>query len=401
MSPPPTSPSHALERLRADGYCVEIRENHLLVHEIPYVTLDRKVATGTLVSTLELAGDLPVANPYHVAMFVGQQPCAADGQPLQQIVHQVGRQELTPGVVVDFSFSHKPIERAGYTDYYEKMTTYANLLSGPAQQLEPSATARTYRVVSSDEAGGPFLFMDTAYYRGGAARANASLAGARVAIVGAGGTGSYVLDLLAKTHVAEIHVYDDDRYLQHNAFRAPGSTSIDELEGGPMKVVLHERRWAAMRIGVTGHPYRVDETNVGELDGMDCVFVCVDSDPVRASLVRHLEARGLTFVDTGMGLITVADGQQVQGQVRVTTSTPGTRGPARRHLPDEGAADGQPDDAYRTNIQMVELNALSAALAVVRWKKLRGFYADTESETTSIYTVDGNVIINDRPVDRA
>jgi hypothetical protein len=208
------------------------------------------------------------------------------------------------------------------------MTTYANILSGPAQQLDPSVTARTYRVAASAGAGGPFLYMDTAYYRGGAARANASLAGARVAIVGAGGTGSYVLDLLAKTHVAEIHLYDDDRYLQHNAFRAPGPTPIGELQGGPMKVVLYERRWADMRTGVIGHPYRVDETNVGELDGMDCVFVCVDSDPVRASLVRLLEGRGLTFIDTGMGLITVADGEQVQGQVRVTTSTPGR---ASRH----------------------------------------------------------------------
>ncbi len=44
---------------------------------------------------------------------------------------------------------------------------------------------------------------------------------------------------------------------------------------------------------------------------------------------------------------------------------------------------------------MVELNALSAALAVVRWKKLRGFYSDIESESTSIYAVDGNAIIND------
>ena len=401
MPPPPTSPSDALDRLRGDGYCVQIRDNHLLVHDVPYVTPDRTVETGTLVSTLELAGDLPVANPYHVAMFAGRQPCAADGKPLQQILHQVGRQELTPGVVVDFSFSHKPVGRAGYDDYYEKMTTYANILSSAAQQLEPTVTARTYRVAPSADAGGPFLYMDTAYYRGGAARANASLAGARVALVGAGGTGSYVLDLLAKTHVAEIHLYDDDRYLQHNAFRAPGPTPIDELQGGPVKVVLYERRWAAMRSGVIAHPYRIDETNVEELDGMDCVFVSVDSDPVRASLVRLLEARGLTFIDTGMGLITVAGGQQVQGQIRVTTSTPGTRGPARRHLPDESATDGQPDDAYRTNIQMVELNALSAALAVVRWKKLRGFYADTESETTSIYTVDGNAIINDRPQEGA
>jgi hypothetical protein len=184
MSPPPTSPSDALERLRADGYCVEIRDNHLLVHDVPYVTPDRTVATGTLVSTLELAGDLPVANPYHVVMFAGLQPCASDGQPLQQILHQAGRQALTPGVAVDSSFSHKPVGRPAYDDYYEKMTTYANLLSGPAQQLDPAVTARTYRVVASAGASGPFLYMDTAYYRGGAARPNASLAGARVAIVG-------------------------------------------------------------------------------------------------------------------------------------------------------------------------------------------------------------------------
>lgn len=395
MPPPPTSPSDALERLRADGYCVEIRDNHLLVHDIPYVAPDRTVASGTLVSTLELAGDVPVANPYHVAMFIGQQPCAAEGQPLHQILHQAGRQDLTASVVVDFCFSHKPVGKPGYEDYYEKMTTYANILSGPAQQLDASVTARTYRVVASGGDGGPFLYMDTAYYRGGAARANASLAGASVAIVGAGGTGSYILDLLGKTHIAEIHLYDDDRYLQHNAFRAPGPIPIDELQGGPLKVLLYQRRWAGMRTGVIAHPYRIDETNAAELDDMDCVFVCIDSDPVRASLVRLLEARGLTFIDTGMGLITVRPGEQVQGQARVTTSTPTTRDAARRHLPSRTAAGKQPDDAYQTNIQMVELNALSAALAVVRWKKLRGFYSDTESETTSIYAVDGNAIIND------
>jgi len=397
MSPPPTSPSDALERLRADGYCLEIRDGHLLVHDIPYVTPDRTVAAGVLVSPLELAGDLPAANPYHVAMFIGEQPCSAGGRPLSQMLHQVGKQALTPSVVVDFSFSHKPVGLPGYADYYEKMTTYANLLSGPAQQLDPDVTARTFRVVPTADAEGVFRYMDTAYYRGGAARANASLAGARVAIVGAGGTGSYVLDLLAKTHVAEIHLFDDDRYLQHNAFRAPGPTSLAELQGGPAKVALYESRWAAMRTGVIAHPYRVDESNVGELDGMDCVFVCVDSDPVRAALVRLLEFHGLTFIDTGMGLITVSDGQQVQGQVRVTTSTPSTRAGARRHLPDSTTTEGHDDDAYRTNIQMVELNALSAALAVIRWKKIRGFYTDTEAETTSIYAVDGNAIINERP----
>jgi hypothetical protein len=34
------------------------------------------------------------------------------------------------------------------------------------------------------------------------------------------------------------------------------------------------------------------------------------------------------------------------------------------------------DNIYRTNIQIGELNALNAALAVVKYKKVRGFYTD-------------------------
>ena len=34
-----------------------------------------------------------------------------------------------------------------------------------------------------------------------------------------------------------------------------------------------------------------------------------------------------------------------------------------------------PDDEYRTTIKTAELNALNASLAVIRYKQLRGFYA--------------------------
>ena len=34
----------------------------------------------------------------------------------------------------------------------------------------------------------------------------------------------------------------------------------------------------------------------------------------------------------------------------------------------------QPDDIYRTNIQISEINALNACLAVIRYKQIRGFY---------------------------
>lgn len=38
----------------------------------------------------------------------------------------------------------------------------------------------------------------------------------------------------------------------------------------------------------------------------------------------------------------------------------------------------RPDDIYRANIQIAELNALNACLAVIRFKQLRGFYVQDE-----------------------
>ncbi len=50
---------------------------------------------------------------------------------------------------------------------------------------------------------------------------------------------------------------------------------------------------------------------------------------------------------------------------------------------------------YDQNIQIADLNALSAALAVIRWKKYYGFYLDFQNECHSTYTLDRNLLISD------
>ena len=56
-------------------------------------------------------------------------------------------------------------------------------------------------------------------------------------------------------------------------------------------------------------------------------------------------------------------------------------------------SDGQ--DEYDQNIQLADLNALNAVLAVIKWKKLRRFYRDLENEHYSTYTTDGNALTNE------
>jgi hypothetical protein len=53
------------------------------------------------------------------------------------------------------------------------------------------------------------------------------------------------------------------------------------------------------------------------------------------------------------------------------------------------------DDEYAANIQIADLNAFNAILAVMKWKKYLGFYQDLEGEFTSIYTTNDNEMYNE------
>ena len=47
-----------------------------------------------------------------------------------------------------------------------------------------------------------------------------------------------------------------------------------------------------------------------------------------------------------------------------------------------------------SNIQVADLNSLNADLAVIKWKKFRGYYRDLENELHNSYTTDGNLLLN-------
>jgi len=261
------SRSPDLKRLRDEGYDIEARSGHLLVKHIPYVNGNREVKYGVLVSTLSLAGDVTTTPSDHVAMFAGEAPCDREGRVLQPILNSSNQRDLGDGIVTDHTFSSKPA--TGYHDYYEKMTTYANILGGPAQAVDPGATATTFPVIEAAEEESVFRYIDTASSRAQIGVITAKLERGKVAVVGLGGTGAYLLDLLAKTPVKEIHLFDGDRFLQHNAFRSPGAPSVDELRHAPQKVTFFQDRYSRMHRNIIPHDHYVDESNVETLRGMD------------------------------------------------------------------------------------------------------------------------------------
>lgn len=385
------SRSPDLQKLLEDGYEIEIvGGRYLRISSVPYVNSKKEIALGALVSELTLAGEVTTRPSDHVVRFAGEHPCGPDGAELTKIKHQSQREILDRNLVVDHSFSSKPI--GGYEDYYHKMTTYIAIISGPAESLDPAVSARTRRVVASDEEDSVFHYSDTASSRAGISMVTRKLDLGKLAIVGLGGTGAYILDQVAKTPVKEIHLFDGDRFLQHNAFRSPGAPSIDELRSIPFKVIYLKDLYSKMHRNIVAHDYYIDESTIDQLREMNFVFLSLDKGRAKRLVVDSLETFGIPFVDVGMGIQLTDDA--LGGVLRITTSTTRMREHvrAKQRIP---FSDGDRNDDYARNIQIADLNALNAALAVVKWKKLFGFYRDLEDEHFSTYTLDGNMLINE------
>jgi hypothetical protein len=375
-----------LKQLRDEGYSIEVRpDGHLLLRHIPYVNEDREVALGTLVSTLNLSGDTTAA-PDHVVTFIGSLPCHWDGTPLKEIWHSSTDQTLGDGLTVNHMFSSRPPE--GYADYYQKMSTYARILTAEALHVDKSVTATPFAVIEADEDEEIFRYIDTSSSRAEIVAVNNKLRLSKVAIVGVGGTGSYILDLVAKAPVREIHLYDDDRFLQHNAFRSPGAAALDELRAQPLKVDYLSEKYAPLRRGIVPHGYAISADNADELLTMDFVFLAMAAGKAKRATIETLQQNGVPFIDVGMGVYRSED--RLSGLLRVTTITDAGGNCAR--IP---VSEADEQDEYGQNIQIADLNALNAALAVVKWKKYFGFYLDLEGEHFSVYEIDGNDIIND------
>ncbi|MGS2724870.1 ThiF family adenylyltransferase [Porticoccus sp. GXU_MW_L64] len=374
-----------LKQLIEDGYELEIIAGHLVIHSVPYVDALGKIKRGKLVSTLDLSGNKTVPPATHVALFAGEPPCDKNGKKLIHLEHAVNRKVISAEVIVERSFSCKPKPSGSYTDYHHKMSTYAAMLSNHAQQIDPNITARTFSVIENCDEDSPFNYIDNATSRVGITAHARKLELSKVAILGLGGTGSYVLDFVAKTPVREIHLYDGDWFIQHNAFRAPGAATIEELRQRQRKVEYFHSRYAPMHRGIIPHPVYIDESNIQELEDFDFIFICMDGHPGKEVILRVLEKFGIPFVDTGMGVENSEEG--LRGIIRLTTSTPDQRCHVwdKNRIPVSRAE----DEEYSSNIQVADLNAMNAVLAVIRWKKYFTFYADLEQEYFCAYTLDG------------
>lgn len=395
MSQQQISRSPDLSRLRAEGYNVSVERGHVVMRDVPYVTPGRHVSRCVLADPYNDASGQP-AN--HTMWMCGEKPCDENGQVLMRYLAGDGalhNQPISDDVTAQWYLSIKMIDETKShvpdADYYSKFKRYVDKLGAPVKALGGTDSAQTHPVVIPDvEEKSMFKYHDTASIRAHIVPISKKLEGQRIAIVGVGGTGSYILDLVAKTPVAEIHLYDPDTFLQHNAFRAPGAASVDELSRKVAKVNYFAEVYGRMRAGIVPHATGVTADNVHELESMHFVFIAADPGEHKKLSIAALLRSSVPFIDCGMGLYVV--NESIAGQLRLTTVTASKQDHIDRHIkPNQATVPNE----YAQNIQVAELNALNASMAVMRWKKHFGFYNDLEREHQCTYAVDGNSVLNE------
>jgi len=378
-----------IRRLLDKGYAISFDSNCLVVRDIPYLDLNLQLQFGAFVAKLVFVDQDKIIQDDHQVYFAGSFPYNLDGKPIPNLAGGPMQLPLTPNchdVIVQRSFSNKPRIAGKFTDFFEKIESYVSIISGPAME-KFNVSPLTFRSVETQQEVSVFKFQDTLTSRAEIADLSARFKDDVIAIIGLGGTGSYVLDFLAKTPVKKILLFDTDPYHVHNAFRSPGRLQKNEL--GKLKTTIYRSRYSNFRKGLKAIPKFIDETCKKDFAGVSFAFICVDKGASRAGIIDLLSDMEIPFIDVGMGLS--RKGSALRGMIR--TSYFPTNKDQIKELRDLVPLTNNPDDVYKTNIQIGELNALNACMAVIRYKQLRGFYAESVANYNLLFDISDLKIV--------
>ena len=296
----------------------------------------------------------------------------ADGQPIGNVIGGDGR-----------TWSNVSIKRGSRQSPQDDATS-SEIVHRYAKQIVGAFAAAGYSAPEFISAPSPFKILNTHEARSGIGSVQERIRGTRIAIIGLGGTGSYILDLIAKTPVAEIHLVDADCLEWHNFMRAPGAPTAEEIEAqhreAGVKVEYYRSKYGHLRDGI--HVHLIKAESQSEFAGFlsayrfDFVFVCIDqmrdrdsASPRQDHVYAALSQAEVPFIDSGISI--TLDDDAVRGAVTTSAYAAGSL-EWQCGIPNARVVGDLP--GYR-NIQLPEVNALAASLAVMEWRRRTGQYA--------------------------
>ncbi len=378
---------------KQEGFGVTSESDVLRATLVPCILVNGSVGTCCIEKSYDPATDKPDAriggDIHAVRITVNQEGDGlvyhADGTPIGSQIDGDGK-----------TWSNISVRKGG-RDNPQKDESASDLIHRYAKQIIGAAYSDpSFSLLKQ----GPFKIPNTFEARASLGPVQDRVRSQRIAIIGLGGTGSYVLDLVAKTPVGQIHLLDSDEVGWHNLMRAPGAPTDEEIqvirEGRLAKVDYYHLKYTSLRERIIPHAVKVESPSMFaeflSTHPIDFAFVCIDQltggDSARQDVVYGaLSDSGIAFVDSGTS-ITLED-HAVSGSVTTSHFAGGSNG-WKDAIPDAKVVGDVP--GYR-NVQLPEVNALAASFAVMEWRRRTGQYVSKPVSYLHKLRLDGPRIV--------
>ncbi len=171
-------------------------------------------------------------------------------------------------------------------------------------------------------AGGPLPIFFDRQVRAFGPEIQRLIARLHVGVVGAGGTGSIVIEQLARLGVGTLSIYDGDTFDATNVNRVYGSTTSDKNRNKAVIASEHVQRMAVGTRVRTFDQHITKEEVAKSLRDCDLLFGCTDKELPRGYLVQLAIRYLMPVIDTAVTID--SENETIQGVFgRVTTLLPG------------------------------------------------------------------------------
>lgn len=354
------------------GWTIEVHPNRISVGKVPYRKKDGEAGTCQIwVETqddgLSMKAPENSGGASHAARLSGVDKgnaYQATGEPVGNVLWTDETKECVISIKRD---------DGEYVNAWHALAVYTARVAGEVGVRDREQVERIFEFEIAGE--------DSRDMRNWRDRAR----GQRIGIVGLGGVGLWILDLMSKTDVREIRIWDGDEIEGRNLVRAPGWASQDAI--GKNKAEYFGEQYGRIRKGISiyGRYWRSDDPE-DRFEGLDFVFVAVDKAEVRTALCEKLEEKRVPFIDVGMG-IERREGR-VRGSCQVFFSG---KDPARWRV-GIPTAEGAGEQEYY-ELQLADLGALNAALAVGMWRRHIEQYESEKRDWLIRYPIENNDLL--------
>ena len=354
------------------GWTIEVHQNRISVGEVPYRKKDGEagrcqVSVETEDDGLSMKAPDNGRGAIHAARLSGvEKGCAyqATGEPVGNVLWSDNARECVISIKRD---------DGEYVNGWHALAVYTVRVAGEVGVEEREHIERSFKFpIAGEDARDIQLWRDRAR-------------GQQIGIVGLGGVGLWILDLMSKTDVREIKIWDGDEIEGRNLVRAPGWASQDAI--GKNKADYFGEQYGRIRTGISirGQYWHSDNPE-DTFDGLDFVFVAVDKTETRTALCERLEENKIPFIDVGMGIERREERVRGSCQVFFSGEEPGRW---RIGIP---TAEGAGEQDYHA-LQLADLGALNAALAVGIWRRHIGQYEEEEKDWLVRYRIENNDLL--------